>query len=94
MMVGVDALITSWCKILKPASHLAASSLESAGETNRNRKAMPGSGKTAAQTLAPASHTVQTGAGGEPVPTCRFAGGHQDGISFRPAFVVLRAALV
>lgn len=68
MMVGVDALITSWCKILKPASHLAASSLESAGETNRNRNAVSGSGKTTAQTLAPASHTVQTGGreGGSP----------------------------
>lgn len=32
MMVGVDALITSWCKIFKPDSHLAASSFESAGE--------------------------------------------------------------
>lgn len=32
MMVGVDALITSWCKIFKPESHLVASSLESAVE--------------------------------------------------------------
>lgn len=32
MMVGVDALITSWCKIFKPESHFTASSLESAGE--------------------------------------------------------------
>lgn len=30
-MVGVDALIASWCKIFKPESHLVASSLESAG---------------------------------------------------------------
>lgn len=32
MMVGVDALIASWCKIFRPESHLTASSLESAGE--------------------------------------------------------------
>lgn len=37
MMVGVDALIASWCKIFKPESHLVASSFESASEVNGNR---------------------------------------------------------
>lgn len=36
MMVGVDALIASWCKIFKPESHLVASSFESAGKMNGN----------------------------------------------------------
>lgn len=30
IMVGVDALIASWCRIFRPESHLAASSFESA----------------------------------------------------------------
>lgn len=48
MMVGVDALITSWCKIFKPESHLVASSLESATEVNGDRNAVLLPGKISA----------------------------------------------
>lgn len=44
MTVGVDAFIASWCKIFKPESHLAASSLESAGGVNEHKAVAPWEG--------------------------------------------------
>lgn len=89
MMVGVDALIASWCKIFKPESHLVASSFESASEVNGNRMLCYALGRLLLGdllTLAPASPAPYRWWGWEkPVPICSCAAGHQKGISFIPS---------
>lgn len=87
-MVGVEALIASWCKIFKPDSHLVASSLESAGEVNTNGMLLL-PGKTSAERSGPRAIPAPYGrqAWEAPVLVSGFAQGHQEGISFTPSWL-------